>query len=172
MLIKKKKGMTVVELLIASLMLSIIFMGFSFIKIKSIYIDKYSENINLVSSHTNDFTALIRNQLSNADSAERVEIINNYKNGNWSSSSFDNLTNCTTSENIETSDYCSQDDMIDFNINELKLNIIKEIPNTRFNFINCENGSKSCLIISWNNSISLNERECKVNFNSCIVMEI
>lgn len=170
---KNKKGMTILELLVSSLVLSFAFLGFTYLKMKTIYSDRYSYNMNIISIYTKDFVDVYRNQLSNeSDSTSRNEIIELYKDTDWTEVS-ELKEDCFSSDYIDETDLCSQEDMVETNTQILKINVLKEIPIASFSFIDCsEDSTNQCLIISWDKDIELTERDCKTNFNFCYVVEI
>ncbi len=172
MLIENKKGMTILELMIASLVLSIGLLGYTSTKMKSIFDAEHSSNFSFIATSTSDFQSIVQSELrSKVSNEDKKELLDKYYNYDWSSGEYNQyLTNCESTKKIENIDYCDEDMMLAYNIKTLKNTIIKEVPDARFDMVSCNSGSSSCLIVSWLQS-TLTVSECKNDTVSCYVME-
>lgn len=172
MLIKNKKGMTILELMIASLVLSIGLLGYTSTKMKSIFDAEHSSNFSFIATSTSDFQSIVQSELrSKIKTEDKKELLDKYYDYDWSSNDYNqHLKNCDSTKKIENIDYCDEDMMLAYNIKTLKNTIIKEVPDARFDMVSCNSGSSSCLIVSWLQS-SLTLSECKNDTVSCYIME-
>lgn len=167
-----KKGMTILELMISSLILSIGLLGYTSGKMKAIFDSTYSNNFSYITTTSSDFQNILLNELRHEpDSEVRKEILNEYINAPWSTDNYSSdLDDCSSSHDTEDILYCDRDKMIEYNVKTLKETIKKEVLSARFDFISCNSGISSCLIIAWANS-STEINSCKANTTSCHIME-
>lgn len=172
MLKENKKGMTVLELMIASLILSVGILGFTSSKMKSIFDAEYSSDMSYVTTTVSDFQSIVVNDLKKVSSeTDRKEIRDYYTNADWQSTDKNpDLSKCESSLEINDLLYCDTALMRDYNIQEFKKVILKSVPNATIDFVYCNSGLSSCITVAWagaSNEVS----SCKTNTVSCYMVE-
>tara|TARA_Y100000588_G_scaffold321228_1_gene352461 strand:- start:177719 stop:178237 length:519 start_codon:yes stop_codon:yes gene_type:complete len=171
-MLKIKKGMTILELMIASLILSVGLLGFTSSKMKSIFDAEYSSDMSYVTTSVSDFQSIVINDLKRvSDSEDRKNIRNYYTNADWKNINTDpDLKRCESSLEIEDLLYCDTELMRDYNIQEFKNVILKSVPSATIDFVSCNSGVSSCITVAWAGA-SNDIQSCKANTVSCYVVE-
>lgn len=171
-MLKKKEGMTILELMIASLILSIGLLGFTSSKMKSIFDAEYSSDMSYVTTSVSDFQSIVINELKRvSDSDDRKEIRDYYVNADWENVNADpDLRRCESSLEIEDLLYCDTELMRDYNIQEFKNVILKSVPSATINFTSCNSGISNCITVAWAGT-SNEASDCKTNTVSCYIVE-
>lgn len=169
----KNKGMTIVEILIASLLLSIILMGYIQTQMRSIINTEYSNKVNLVSSVSNDLSTFYTNFiLSETDDTNKEDVINYFKNSNWTTNNYSSyLNDCEKEDDIDDVDVCDKEQMVHYIVKEYKQSIVETIPDALFNFDDCDTNDNLCLIVSWGET-EPTEANCQISTSTCLILEI
>ncbi len=168
---KTRKGFTMIELLIASLIMSIGVMGYTSSQMTTIFNIGYSYKVMHITNISSDFINIVLNESLTKETDEEKELlISNYQGSYWSASNYpSNLMNCEKSSDIDDPDVCGESRRIDYNVMKLKEAIEMEVPDATFSMFTCDSGV-SCLSIAWQGSENT-EYECKSNVNSCVLLE-
>ena len=172
--LNKQKGLSLIEVLVSSLVLSIIVLGYIQTQMKSIINTEYSNKTNLISLTNNDFTAIFKNYIVNAATEDdKKEIITKFKNSKWETNLYGNdISKCYSTLNLSDSDYCDEELMIKNIVKNYKESIETSIPDAKFKMFECENNSNICLMVSWGN-IQATETTCNTtDITNCIITEI
>jgi len=164
----KNKGMTIVEILVASLILSIVLLGYIQTQMRSIINTEYSSKVNLISSNSNDFSSIFSHFLINEkDDIDKIAIINSFKGGNWGIGNYDaNINQCNEETDLEDIDYCDKEMMIKFLIKNYKEGIKETIPEALFSFDDCASTDNICLMVAWSGSVAVEFNRSFVGFYS------
>lgn len=173
MYIKKNRGMTIVEILVASLILSLVLMGYIQTQMRSIINTEYSNKASVISSSSNDFTALFSNYILNESTDDgKNEVIQYFLSANWENENYSsNLKDCDKEDDIDDTDVCDKEMMVHYLVKGYKDNIKNIIPESKFDFGSCNSSNNLCLIVSWSED-SPNENECRVSTTNCLVVEV
>lgn len=171
--IRNNKGMTIVEILVASLILSLVLMGYIQTQMRSIINTEYSNKASVISSSSNDFTALFSNYILNEHTDDdKNEVIQYFLDANWNDDNYaSNLKDCHREDDTNDIDVCDKEMMIHYLVKGYKDNIRNIIPESKFDFGNCNSSNNLCLIVSWS-SDEPNENECRVSTTNCLVVEV
>lgn len=169
----KNKGMTIVEILVTSLLLSIVLMGYIQTQMRSIINTEYSNKVNLVSSVSNDFSTFYTNFiLSESNEDDKEDVINYFKNGNWVTNNYSSyLDDCEKEDDIEDVDVCDKEQMAHYVVKEYKQSIVEAIPDAEFSFDDCDTNENLCLIVSWGGT-DPTETNCQIATSTCLMLEI
>ncbi len=169
----KNKGMTVVEILVASLILSVVLLGYVSIQISSSFNTEYANKSNSIMTSVNDFSNIFSNSIVNESSDDdRNEIIGFYQNANWDNNNYDPLIQqCISTSQIDDVNYCDKELMIQYMVMLFKSSVYENVPDAEFKFENCDNTSNMCLIVGWSDA-DLTEAECRISTGFCLLVEI
>ena len=169
---KEKSGMTIVEVLVASLLLSIILLGSVKTEIKSIISTEYSNKVNVVSSAAVDFTNIFVHYVSVEDTdAQKLTMIDNFKNGGWDGTRPTDINKCYSEQNLDDATYCDDELMAKF-LTSGFVDLVKEtVPDAKFNFNDCSSSANMCLMVSWNGTLP-EETVCGSVVSDCVLIEI
>lgn len=173
-IIKKSKqsGMTIVELLIASLILSIVFMGYTALQIRSIFDTEYANRNNIASFLSGDLIGIIETESYSQKSTDDKKVLfKKYEESFKTNSYSNNIKNCKSKENINDINYCNEDLMIDYNVYSFKEALKNNIPNPKVAFTECKTSDNYCFIVAWNQTLAT-EESCKRATSSCLIREV
>lgn len=168
---KRKNAFTMIELLIATLVMSIGILGYISNQMNTIFNISYSYKVMHITNISSDFINIVLNEkLSRDGDAAKKELTELYIDSVWNEVDYSSdLMDCQSSEDIEDVNICGDSERVDYNVMKLKKSILTEVPDATFSMFTCESGV-SCLTIAWKES-SNDENECKSNVSSCILLE-
>ena len=172
MQLKKKKGMTVIELLIASLILSIVFMGYTALQIRSIFDTEFANRSNIASFMMSDIVAIMGlNSFSKKTIEEQQSIYGNYIDSFNKKAYNIEINQCNSAINISDNNYCTSEMMIDYQVKKFKEALSNNIPEVKTAFISTSNPNIFNLIISWNGT-EPTELSALTKTETCIMREV
>lgn len=170
-MLKNKSGFTMIELLVASLIMSLGIMGYISNQMTTIFNVDYSYKVMHITNISSDFINIVLNEkLSKEKQADKKALMDDYKDSFWNVDNYpSNLYNCEKASDIEDIEFCDEEKRVDYNVMKLKETIKMEIPDATFDMFSCASGV-DCLTIAWQGSENT-EKECKSNVNSCLLLE-
>lgn len=171
--LKKKKGTTIVEILVASLILSIGLLGFTANQMKTIFDVNNSSKLTVISTLSSDFGDFYIHKVKNSVREDSSDIKDYFEDSAfWNSTNTVTNSNCTSMSDLDDENYCTEEEMADYKVSQFTSLVKETIPDARFLFEQCDTASeRMCLMVAWTNG-STDQAQCKINTTSCYYIEI
>lgn len=178
-LLKKNKGASLLEVLIATAIFSVAFLSFISVQIGSLETVRDGFVKKMITDSSNDFVTQMNTDISSQKvSSTKTAILNFYNDSSWNLDGSDCpitgdlITNCYKNDELDNKDICTKEERIDLMVGNFQCNLIQNIPSARANFVKCSDESAlHCLIVSWNGESNSYEN-CKELDSSCLMFEV
>lgn len=169
----KRKGSTIIEVLIASFILTIGVMGYTASQMKTMFEVTNSGHLTFVSTMSTDFASFYLNKVYYSKKEDKEIVKGYYKNSNyWDSNNNPQSAKCTSETDLDNENKCTEENMANYKIAEYKKVIQDEIPTAEFDLDVCSSSpERTCLIVAWNGA-SKKQNECKTNTMTCYYLEM
>lgn len=177
--LKKVKGVSIVEVLIATTIFSITFLSFTAIQISSLDTVRDGFVKKIVTDNGNSFVTQFNTDITAQKSTlKKSEIIKFYNESEWNMSSADcpasndYVKPCYTKEKLDDTTICTAEERINLNVANFQCDLLQNIPSSRSNFEKCTDASSLyCLTVSWNGDVS-DYKTCKDPTSNCLIFEV
>lgn len=177
--LKKNNGVSLLEVLIATLIFSIAFLSFVSIQIGSLDTVRDGFVKKMVTDNGNDFITQMNTDLTSQKTiAKKKIILDYYLNEDWNISSDkcplsgDYLTKCLKNDDLDDETICTKEERIKLTTQSFQCDLMQNIPSSKVLLQKCnETSALHCLTISWNGDDNDYDR-CKAYDSSCLIFEV
>jgi len=176
---QRNKGVSLIEVLIATTIFSVAFLSFVSIQIGSLDTVRDGFVKKMITDNGNDFITQLNTDLTSQKNTENKKtVLNYYINEDWNLELSDcpvkgnYLTNCLTNNDLTDKDICTKEERIKMVAHNLQCDVLQNIPSAKIKFDKCNDSSDlHCLLISWNKDNN-NYKRCKELDSNCLIFEV